>query len=347
MTKKKLKSAGIIVLINLAIVASLLYCYEFFFDPRSGMPRNGFVGGELYTWGYLIENNRFGYREREFEVPKPPGTYRIMVLGDSLTWGAGLSREERYTAIAEALLNEAVNGGGRFEVLNFGISGGPTIKERDILRELKDTVDPDLIVVGFCINDPQPHGQSHSAELEKLRSRVVYRIVRETARALRDVALDHVASTLFDGFFKGAERVGVIPHWEVALDRVYQTDSPDWQDCVQALQGIRIMSDELGLPAPIFAALNQGVYADRPTDFVNPDEHLELQLRWLRQAEAAARTAGFKTHNHEREIAAQLQDEPLGVNRFDNHPSANLNRIYGQKLYEAVMASVGDELPAN
>lgn len=45
-----------------------------------------------------------------------------------------------------------------------------------------------------------------------------------------------------------------------------------------------------------------------------------------------AREVGFVTYHHEAEVARQLPDVPLSVNPVDAHPSAALNRIYGEKL---------------
>ena len=107
---------------------------------------------------------------------------------------------------------------------------------------------------------------------------------------------------------------------------------------VEALRGIRQLSDARGLPAPIFAVLNQGTATDRPTDYNRPDEELSLYLRWYRQAEVAAREAGFVTYNHAGEIAAELSDVSLAVNVLDGHPSAALNDLYGRKLFETLVS---------
>ena len=119
-----------------------------------------------YTWGHLVINNGLGFRERDFAIPKPAGDCRIVVLGDSLTWGAGLAVKERYTNLVDTYLDRAFPNRS-IEVLNFGLTGGPTVTERDILRSIKDRVDPDLVVVGFVLNDPQPKSQNYSAENER------------------------------------------------------------------------------------------------------------------------------------------------------------------------------------
>ncbi len=65
-------------------------------------------GYTRYTWGHVVVNNRHGFRERDFVVPKPQGVFRIMVLGDSLTWGQGLGVKERYTNLPEYSLRQSL-----------------------------------------------------------------------------------------------------------------------------------------------------------------------------------------------------------------------------------------------
>src|SRR5262245_41844844 len=106
---KRLKRPALILLINAVILLPIIYGFEFVLernDPRKSLPPNGMVNGKLITWGHAVENNRFGFRERDFVTPKPAGVFRIMVLGDSLTWGAGLAPEERYTNLLEKSLSE-------------------------------------------------------------------------------------------------------------------------------------------------------------------------------------------------------------------------------------------------
>lgn len=67
----------------------------------------------------------------------------------------GLAPEDRYTDLVQIRLNKEFPG-KTFEVLNFALTGGPTAAERDILHDYKDLVNPDLVVVGFFYNDPQP-----------------------------------------------------------------------------------------------------------------------------------------------------------------------------------------------
>jgi lysophospholipase L1-like esterase len=340
-----------VVVVNIILVLLVLYGFEFYLyrslpklpcDDYSGSYKRCNVNKEkekiLYTWGNPVVNNSFGFREREFAIPKPDNVFRIMVLGDSLTWGAGLAVEERYTNRLEKYLNERLKGKfpKRIEVLNFGIPGGPTIAERDILRTFIDLVNPDLVIVGFCLNDPQPKSQEWSIEKDRIHryARFFLSPIRRLFRILR---LELTASFIENGFYKTLEKLGIIPPWYVALDRVYDKNSKEWKDFEEALKDIRDMSNKKGLPPPIFAVLNQGVYTDKPTDYRNPDDMLKLYLKWYHQAEDTASKIGFKTVNFEKEIAEKLHDKPLAVNVLDGHPSAEVNDIYAQKLAEFII----------
>ncbi|MFQ5718536.1 MAG: hypothetical protein ACE5IK_03215 [Acidobacteriota bacterium] len=353
----RFRRLGLVVGVNAGLIGACLVVLELLLAANApSLPPNGEQPDGLYTWGHLVQVNRLGFRGREFEVPKPRDVYRVMVLGDSLTWGAGLSVGERYTDIAEKLLNAghgredgsaisttggAADGrperGPRFEVLNFGVMGGPTTAERDILRRYADAVDPDLIVVGFCLNDPQPRSQDYSIERARF-DRGPGRISRGAARGLAALGLTHVGRLVDEGVHRLAEITGLVPTWQESLDRTYAEDSPEWSAFVAALAEIRAIATRRGLPPPVFAILNQGTFTDRPTDYVHPDSELVIYLRWYHQAEEAARAAGFITYDHQDEIATRLNDESLAVNVTDGHPSAHLNQLYAEKLTAAIVA---------
>ena len=96
------------------------------------------------------------------------------------------------------------------------------------------------------------------------------------------------------------------------------------------------MSDEMKLPPPVFAVLNQGTHTDQPTDYNNPDEELKIYLQWYHQAEKAASELGFAAYGHEKEIASQLSNEILAVNVVDVHPSKELNQLYAKELFDLI-----------
>ncbi len=326
-------------MVNLVLLLAVLYGLEIVLslmkDPRKSLPPNGTTGGETLTWGHPVRVNSLGFREREVTMPKPAGTYRVMVLGDSLTWGVGLAEEERYTVLAEECLT------GRFpgvtvEVLNFGLNGASTILERDVLRRHAGNVAPDLVVVGFCLNDPQPRVQDYSVERDRFFARHGGKLIGLDI-VFGFMSLDRTNLLLRRGLFRVLEVAGVFPPWHEALERTYEVTSPEWRKFLTALGDIKALSDGMGLPPPIFAVLDQG--ASKGGEAETPGTSaLQAKFRdWYGQAREAAAKEGFATYGHKNEIARDLQGVSLVVNELDGHPSAALNGVYGRKLCDKLV----------
>jgi hypothetical protein len=102
----------------------------------------------------LIETNSLGFRDRELE-PKKPGELRVMVIGDSITWGDYLQADETYVEQLQLRLQEKL-ASRPVEVVNAGVGDIGIKEEVDILRETVDEVRPDIVVVGFYLNDSRP-----------------------------------------------------------------------------------------------------------------------------------------------------------------------------------------------
>src|SRR5262245_30383490 len=113
----------------------------------------GFRGAEVSDeFRVPIAINSRGLRDRELAPAKLPGTVRILVVGDSFTYGSGVAGEETYPKRLERLLPGRV--GVRVEVINAGVSGYGTVHEAAFLRGEGWSYEPDLVVLQvFAQND--------------------------------------------------------------------------------------------------------------------------------------------------------------------------------------------------
>jgi hypothetical protein len=100
--------------------------------------------------GYLSINS-LGYRDDEHTLKKPPGVFRIAVLGDSFTEARQVELNETYWKRLESILNNDLgrHSNDRVEVLNFGIGGYGQSEELLTLKLDVLAFSPDLILVGF------------------------------------------------------------------------------------------------------------------------------------------------------------------------------------------------------
>ena len=132
-------------------------------NPRKGVP--GFFLSDPvriqrlspgYTgWfaGVPVKINQLGLRDpREYSLEKSPRTVRILVLGDSVTFGHGSVYEHTYPFLLEQKLR-AWRPNVDWQVWNAAVPGYNTSQELAQLLEVGPRFKPDLVIVGFYEND--------------------------------------------------------------------------------------------------------------------------------------------------------------------------------------------------
>jgi hypothetical protein len=122
-------------------------------DPVLGIRLN--PGYDGWFAGVPARINSLGFRDdREYDLAKPPGTFRIIVLGDSVTFGHGTLYETSYPFLLEQRL-KAWKPSTNWQVWNLGVPGYNTGQELAYLEEVGPRYQPDLVIVGFYPNDLQ------------------------------------------------------------------------------------------------------------------------------------------------------------------------------------------------
>lgn len=109
--------------------------------------RYPFLGSE-FTMD--VQTNSLGFRDDE---PTPPShdTTTIVYLGDSYAFGHGVNIEDRFDTRLKLLLAASKR---RYRHVNAGVNAWGTIQTTRYARDHFDVLDPDVIVLVFCSNDP-------------------------------------------------------------------------------------------------------------------------------------------------------------------------------------------------
>jgi hypothetical protein len=114
--------------------------------------------------GALVQVNSAGLRERERPYRKPPGTFRIAVLGDSFTEAKQVPLDQTFCAVIERRLASCPSlAGKKVETLNFGCDSYGTAQELMTLRHRVWQFSPDMVVLAFCTGNDV---RNDSIELE-------------------------------------------------------------------------------------------------------------------------------------------------------------------------------------
>jgi lysophospholipase L1-like esterase len=263
-----------------------------------------------FLMGVPVSINSDGQRDREFTREKPPGTYRIMMLGDSTTFGWGVRLEDTAAKFLERKLNGHLPPGyDKVEVINTGVGNYDTVQEVTYYETIGRTYHPDLVVLVFFINDPEP------VPVEK-KSFLIDRSY-----------LIAFATNRFDGVLRHA---GVRPDWKKYYASLYDDDRPGFQACKKALVSLAdaTRSDGAKLVVAILPELHQINGETYPfkaahqkiKDVMTPEQVPVLDL-----------IDGLKDHGEE---------DTLWVTPLDDHPNAKANNLVSDQLQQWVLANV-------
>ena len=123
------------------------------YDPVLGeslIPNTKVVHNRSCFTGEVIVN-RWGWRDIDRLPAKPPGWFRIAVIGDSAVEAAQVKQDEVFNIRMEQLLRQ--QGYKNVEVLAFGIGGVGTLQELMMYKLRIRRFHPDLVVLMFSDND--------------------------------------------------------------------------------------------------------------------------------------------------------------------------------------------------
>lgn len=239
-----------------------------------------------------------------------PNRFRILILGDSLTYGYGIDARWGYPQVLERKLAASA----RVEVINLGVGGDQSEDVLRVLRSHYEELRPDLVVYGICLNDFLDSGQRQSINLpvvvpEFIQQRThlgrwLQDLIPATSRAL-GFAVDFYGEILND-----------VDHYQVR----FAHDLKAMNDFVAARGG-----------GPIVAiVLNQ---------FPGLDPRSE-QL--TRMAEAAAHAAGMDVVATDA-YAQTWSGFNFRVSPWEGHPNEIANELFADLLYRHIEGCCGME----
>lgn len=207
------------------------------YNPTRGWALKPGIKDMLVFDGKILNSNSRGLRGKtEYEYRRQRGKRRILVLGDSFTFGDEVSDDETYPHYLESLLPDT-------EVLNFGVSGYGHDQMLLYLREEGVKYRPDVVLLGFISIDtarnifkffgyskPKFKFYNHQLHLtnvpvpppEAILKQELYRskaldisiILREKIRwrlGLADESMHELTEAIFDEIVATTRQIGAVP----------------------------------------------------------------------------------------------------------------------------------------
>lgn len=270
-------------------------------DPKLSFTHR--PNASAFLMGVPFAINSAGLRDREFSREKPPGTYRIVWLGDSTTVGWGVRLEDTAPKILETELNSA--GGRKFEVLNAGVGNYDTVQEVEKYLTLDRSFRPDLVILEYFINDAEPVPQLPESGL---------------------LGHSYLAAFALARFDSALRMAGIRPGWRDYYASLYRDGSPGLEAARHALRQLAgiTSADGTDLLVAILPELHQ-VNDAYPFEKEQRkiEDHLNGQgTRWLDLIGC------LRGHGPE---------ATLWVTPGDSHPNAKANGLIARCIAESIV----------
>ncbi|MCI0486148.1 MAG: SGNH/GDSL hydrolase family protein [Blastocatellia bacterium] len=242
-------------------------------------------GWSGYLAGAMVSINSFGFRGKEFSPAKPPGTVRILGIGDSFTFGMAVGDTDPFLVQMEKMLDG--NEGRRYESINAGHQGMNTrqeyqyMKERDLLG-----LEPDAVILGFTMhNDAHLGGKKDSGSgkygkiLKKELSRASPILRVTTSGSFENLSDTYRLVKILDS---GVNWIYQDTITEISYRTIlehYQDGSKSWKVCRDSLLGIYELCREKDIPLivalfPIFNKVGES-FDDYPEEALKLHDKLE------------------------------------------------------------------------
>ncbi len=257
--------------------------------------------------------NAQGYRGRAFTDAKPPGIFRVAVVGDSFTFGNGLRQDDRYTELLQARLPEHI------EVLNFGEGGANTPTHLRRVRDLLSNINPDFILLQWYVNDMEDDDTTGRPDTEPL------------------IPPFHgwlgARSALYTAANMKWSQVQVSLGWtrsyvDYLHDRLRDPHSQYVQTDARLLQELIDHCKKAGVPIGMVLFPDTAM----PIDESYPFGYLHDRVL------ATCEANNITCVDLRPDFAAVKDHRSLWVNRFDHHPSARANAIATERILSTFSA---------
>jgi lysophospholipase L1-like esterase len=252
--------------------------------------------------------NDKGYRDTKHNINKSSGSVRILILGDSLTFGSGVADDEIYPRLLQRLA------GPNVEVISLAQNGWGTADELAALRRDGLVYSPDIVLVGVVTNDPSP---PITEDMGQSPPWVVFQNISRKMMLFRliDFRLNLVAESRAWKYSYSA--------WE---DDIYDPNKryrAKWEKAVNEL------SQELG---------SRGI-APYAFLLVGPTQANELSAWKFKILNEVFVKAGFKTYNLLQPYIETFQGvDPTTLFALpdDSHPGPKVHEFYANELWKVI-----------
>jgi lysophospholipase L1-like esterase len=252
-----------------------------------------------HLMGVNVSINSLGLRGPEISLEKKSGEMRVLMLGDSLTFGWGVEESETTTRRLERLLRAKWS--EEVTVINSGVGNYNTEMEVTYFKERGLALQPDIVVLNYFINDAEPIPDYDGFSLFASWS-YAYILIKSR--------IDTFIRSFSNSF----------PNWKVYYQNLYEDGQKGWMRTKNKLRELASTCKKNNIPLLIV------VYPEirnlRDYQFKDVHEKLRIFVKGLGVEYLDLRNS---VHG--------IKESKLWVTVPDPHPNGYANSFFAEAIY--------------
>jgi len=189
--------------------------------------------------GIEVHINELGLRDRPV-LPKQQDEYRVVALGDSVTFGWGVPEEHVFATRLEEILSHIL--GRSVTVLNTGVGSYNTVQEYAFLKSYGRLLQPDLLILLYVTNDIEIHQKPFNP----------WDQVSLKGKSPSEAAMILLGKTWCFRLFHHAVEHGWLSGRTSPEPSGGRSQSPGLKDSMEALRNIVAFSESARIPLAVF-----------------------------------------------------------------------------------------------
>jgi len=199
--------------------------------------RSGSLVTRHQSWPTMPD---FRDRPDPLESEKPAGVRRIVVVGDSFTWGSGVLPQDAFPDRMQAQLDRHPRS-PRVEVVNFSRPGWNTVGELKAIERFFDRLAPDVLVLEYTLNDSEPKSR------DELIASLHHGLLRHEPTTILECYI-YARSALYRFAMRRADNLRMRFLTTSYYHRIYDEGRPEWESTRAAIAGMQSLAASHRVP---------------------------------------------------------------------------------------------------
>ena len=257
-----------------------------------------------------VRENALGLRGQLPAIEKPHGTFRIVALGDSTTYGKGIELEgNRWPELLAEMLSKRL--GARVDAINLSYPAWDTVEERQALVENGFKFHPDIVILGYNYNDPE--NATQRLEITGRARGPAWLLFLRERFYIADFAYQQVMRPRNNEMFRQY------------IHRISSPDAPNLPEFKQAMAGIRDDCKKAGVDFAVVIFPTLTGINKNPYEFQDAEDLITVELKGLGVPYVSLLP-----------LLKGYEGRELWASPYDPHPDEKVHKMAAEQLLPLV-----------